>query len=245
MALNPFKDGRQKRKRVREQTGLDVGTVVAVSEENHMVAVVEATDTGDRRTDSNPTNASVAVNTRGDTDLPNVGEVVIMARFKARAPIVLGTYYTDKSQIPTFDVGDKILSNGSETANVTINDSGRIDINSDSDSNVYADGTNISQKVSFNRKNITSSSYTASPWESLWVDTSSAGSDVSIELPPDGDTNDGDRVDIIVEDASNDTDGTANTGQSIIGNNATLTTVGEGLAYEFKKSNSTWVVKYN
>lgn len=99
----------------------------------------------------------------------------------------------------------------------------------------YLDGTK--------RKDVTSQSYTANPWEGLWVDTNSAGGNVTVTLPADSDVQDGERVEVGVEDASHDTDVVANTGQSIIGNNITLSNVGSTLTFEYKSSTSTWMVR--
>lgn len=91
------------------------------------------------------------------------------------------------------------------------------------------------------RTDVASTTYTASAWESLWVDTGSAGAAVTITLPADADVNDGDRVKVAVVDATDDTDVQANTGQSIVGNNRTLSQPGATLTFEWKDSSSTWI----
>lgn len=95
--------------------------------------------------------------------------------------------------------------------------------------------------TSFSRTDVTTTSTTLSPWDSAWVDTASAGGNVTVTLPADGSTSDGDEVRIGIEDATNDTDVAANTGQSILGNNPTLTQAGSATRFEFKSSTSTWM----
>jgi hypothetical protein len=99
MALDPFEDSRQRTNRSERQNGLDVAVVVGTSPENHMVAIREVTSTGDPITGSDPTNAAVVVDEKGDVNLPREGDLVVIARFKSRVPIVLGTYYTQQNQI--------------------------------------------------------------------------------------------------------------------------------------------------
>lgn len=94
-----------------------------------------------------------------------------------------------------------------------------------------------------NRVDVTSQSYTASAQDSAWVDTNAAGGPVTITLPADADVADGQRVEVGIEDASNDTDVAANTGQSVLGTNPTLTQVGDTATYEFKSDTSTWMVR--
>lgn len=95
----------------------------------------------------------------------------------------------------------------------------------------------------FARSDVTSTSVTASAWDSLWVDTGAAGGAVTVTLPADGNTEDGDRVEVGVEDATNNTTVSANTGQSILGSPTTLTTVAETITLEFKASTSTWMIR--
>lgn len=94
----------------------------------------------------------------------------------------------------------------------------------------------------FTRIDVTSQSHTLSPWESSWVDTAAAGGAVTETLPPDSDLSDGDRVRVSVEDGTNNTSVTTNSGQSIIGSPTTLTNAGESIMLEYKASNSTWMV---
>lgn len=100
MSLDPFKDSRDRTRRQEQQNGLDAAVVVGVSVEKHMVAIREVTSTGERVTEGRPTNAAVLVDDRGDIALPSEGDMVLVARFKGRTPIVVGTYYTQQSQIP-------------------------------------------------------------------------------------------------------------------------------------------------
>lgn len=95
----------------------------------------------------------------------------------------------------------------------------------------------------YTRTDVTSTSATASAWDSAWVDTSAAGGAVTVTLPADADVSDADRVEVGVEDASNTTDVSANTGQSIVGANPTLTQAGDTLTYEYKSDTSTWMVR--
>lgn len=93
------------------------------------------------------------------------------------------------------------------------------------------------------RVDVTSTSHTASARESLWVDTGAAGGAVTVTLPADADVADGERVEVGIEDATDDTDVTANSGQSILGSNPTLSQVGDTVTYEFKADSSTWMVR--
>jgi hypothetical protein len=95
----------------------------------------------------------------------------------------------------------------------------------------------------YTRTDVTSTSVTASAWDSAWVDTSAAGAAVTVTLPADADVADGDRVEVGIEDATNDTDVAANTGQSILGANPTLSQVADTLTFEYKSSTSTWMVR--
>lgn len=95
----------------------------------------------------------------------------------------------------------------------------------------------------FTRTDVTSQSVTGSAWDSAWIDTSAAGGAVTYTLPADGDTSDGDRVEVGIEDATNDTTVSANTGQSILGSNPTLTQIGDTVTMEYKSSTSTWMVR--
>lgn len=99
MSLDPFKDSRDRTRRTKRNNGLDVAVVVGTSPENHMVAIREVTSTGDVVTETKPTNAAVVVDQKGDVNLPEEGDLVVVARFKSRVPIVLGTYYTQQKQI--------------------------------------------------------------------------------------------------------------------------------------------------
>lgn len=95
----------------------------------------------------------------------------------------------------------------------------------------------------FARGDVTSTSHTASAWDSLWVDTGAAGGAVTITTPADADVSDGDRIEVGVEIATNDVDVVANTNQQIIGSNPTLTQRGSTVTLEYKASNSTWMVR--
>jgi len=95
----------------------------------------------------------------------------------------------------------------------------------------------------FSRGDVNSQTVTASRWDSLWVDTSAAGGSVTVTLPADGNSDDGDRVEVGVEDGANDTTISPNTGQSIIGAPTTLSNAGETVTLEFKKSTSTWMIR--
>lgn len=95
----------------------------------------------------------------------------------------------------------------------------------------------------FRRVSVTSQSLTATAWDSLWVDTNTAGGTVTITTPQSSNVEDGDRVEVGVEDASNDTNISANTGQSIIGSPTTLTTKGDSVTLEYKSSTSTWMIR--
>lgn len=93
------------------------------------------------------------------------------------------------------------------------------------------------------RGDVATTSYTAAPGESLWVDTNAAGGAVTVTLPADDDTDDGDRVEVGVEDGTNDTTISPNTGQSILGVPTTLQNAGETIMLEYKSSTSTWMIR--
>lgn len=93
------------------------------------------------------------------------------------------------------------------------------------------------------RVDVTSTTVTLSRRASAWVDTAAAGGAVTVTLPADADVADGDRVEVGVEDATNNTDVTANAGQSILGTNPTLSSVGDVVTYEYKSDSSTWMVR--
>lgn len=95
----------------------------------------------------------------------------------------------------------------------------------------------------YTRTDVTSQTVTLSAWDAAWVDTAAAGGAVTATLPADADVSDGDRVEVGVEDASNDTDVAVNAGQSIIGPNPTLTQAGDTVTYEYKSDTSTWMVR--
>jgi len=101
----------------------------------------------------------------------------------------------------------------------------------------------LDKRFRFNRIDVTSQSVTLDVYESAWVDTNAAGGAVTVTLPADGDSEDGDRVEVGIEDASNDTTVSANSGQSIIGTPTTLTSAGETLTLEYKASDSTWMLR--
>lgn len=144
MARNPFKDSKQKDRRDQRRVGLDVGVVTSVSPENHLVGVRPLTKTRGGETETKPTNASIVVDQQGDVNLPSSGDLVVIARFKNRKPILLGTYYTQKDEIPNSNVGDRILSNGPQTANITIKEDGSIHLDSDW-GGVYAGNTHVTE----------------------------------------------------------------------------------------------------
>lgn len=119
MALNPFEDSRQKTRRASRQQGLDVAKVVDVDEAAHMVLIRTMTKTGaEAQTDTSPTPAIVSVDERGDVSLPSVGDTVVVARFKSRNPVVLGTYYTRERDLREYEVGERHI--GSDDGSVFI-----------------------------------------------------------------------------------------------------------------------------
>lgn len=95
--------------------------------------------------------------------------------------------------------------------------------------------------AAYNRTDVSSTSYTAVPWESAWVNTTAAGADVAVTAP--ADVVDADRVEVGVEEATHNATVQPNAGQSIVGANATLTTVGDTLSMEYKNATSTWMVR--
>jgi hypothetical protein len=138
----------------------------------------------------------------------------------------------------------------SDFAGTLLSDDGsdNLQVNESNISHDAIDQTTVSEddhhiRGGFSRVDINTQSVTASRWESLWVDTSAAGGAVTVTLPADGNTTDGDRVEVGVEDATNNTDVAANTGQSIIGSNPTLTQVGDTVTLEYKAGTSTWMVR--
>lgn len=99
MSLDPFKDSRERTRRSERKNGLDVAVVVGRSTDSHMVAIREVTSTGEPVTETKPANAAVTIDQKGDVNLPEEGDLVVIARFKNRTPVVLGTYYTQPKQI--------------------------------------------------------------------------------------------------------------------------------------------------
>lgn len=110
MTGDPFQDARRADDRQRDMRGSDVGIVVAVSSDGHMVAYREVTDVGDRKVDGVPTQASVMVPKQGDFCLPEVGDLVLVTQFRNRTPMVVGTYYSSAEQIPDAAEDDRIVS---------------------------------------------------------------------------------------------------------------------------------------
>lgn len=100
MTADPFQNARQESRRTQRHMGLDIGVVVGVSAANHMVAVREVTDTGERQTASPPTTAAVTTDQQGNVVLPSEGDLVVLARFRNRTPVVLGTFYAQKGEVP-------------------------------------------------------------------------------------------------------------------------------------------------
>ena len=101
MALDPFENARNETAAQEQLRGLDVGVVVDTSPENHMVAVKEVTSTGQPMTETSPTSASVLVSQHGDIALPQKGDLVIVGRMTSDIAVVLGTFYSDKTEIRT------------------------------------------------------------------------------------------------------------------------------------------------
>lgn len=143
MVADPFKDSRDRTARAGQRVGLDVARVVGVDETTHLVAVKPMTDTGDERTSTSQTVAAVTVDKRGDVSLPQVGDTVVMARFKNRKPIVLGAYYTQEGQIPAYDGDDHVFGNASD-GYIRIKESGEININSENGEPVLINGQDVS-----------------------------------------------------------------------------------------------------
>lgn len=107
-----------------------------------------------------------------------------------------------------------------------------------------SDGATTRLAGGFSRVDVASQSVTATPYDSLWVDTDAAGGSVTVTLPPDDGTIDnGDRVEIGVADASDDVSIAANTGQTILGTPTTLSTVGETVTLEYNTDTSTWMIR--
>lgn len=101
----------------------------------------------------------------------------------------------------------------------------------------------IDRNTFWNRTDIGTDTHTLTAWESAWVNTTDASAPfVDVTLPADADVADADRVEVGVEDATNETRINANTGQSIIGQTANITTEG-ARTYEFKSTDSAWMVR--
>jgi len=90
---------------------------------------------------------------------------------------------------------------------------------------------------------VTSLNYTADANDSVWVDTAAAGGAVSVTTPAEADVVDGDRIEVGVEDATNDTTLGPNTSQSFVVSPPTLTTTGDTVTAEYRASDSTWMVR--
>lgn len=111
MALNPFTNAEQSVRRSEERVGLGKATVVAVDDETHMVAIKPATASGSGSdTDTQRTPAAVLVDTNGDAHLPSVGDHVIYANMKNSYPVVIGTNYSRRKNVPSFDGAERVVS---------------------------------------------------------------------------------------------------------------------------------------
>lgn len=131
MPANPFTAAKQKTDRSERQQGLDIAVVTDVFPEDHMVSFREVTAAADPLTEGTPDKASVSVAKSGDAGLPAVGEVVVLARFKNRLPVVLGTYYTEKGDAPTFTDLERIVGVSHLDSRLHIKESGDIVVESD------------------------------------------------------------------------------------------------------------------
>jgi hypothetical protein len=152
--------------------------------------------------------------------------------------------------------------NNAGTNAITINTEGSANINPGGASSVSIDGDGQSRTLQadgtdwfdvqfpisdgtgiWNRTDIGTDTHTLTAWESAWINTTDASASfVDVTLPADADVSDADRVEVGVEDATNETRINANTGQSIIGQTANITTEG-ARTYEFKSTDSAWMVR--
>lgn len=149
----------------------------------------------------------------------------------------------DLTATRTLDVRLDIEDGGSDVAGAYgLNFGTNLSVTDDGDDTVTvtASGGGGSE---WTRVDVTTTSATLSAWDSAWVDTAAAGGAVTVTLPADADVADGDRVEVGVEDATNDTTVSSNTGQSILGSNPTLTQIGDTVTMEYKSSTSTWMVR--
>lgn len=139
MASDPFTNARQGDEQVRNQLGFDIGKVIAVSPENHMVAVEDATHSGGAgETRGTPTSAAVPVGNKGDVTLPSVGDMVMIARFRNNKAVVLSTYYTQQPDIPTAEEGERVVGHPESDSEVRLKPNGDVVINPER--NVVIDG---------------------------------------------------------------------------------------------------------
>lgn len=109
MAQDPFKDSRQRHRRNRGNFSLGIARVVsAPSNAGHQVAIQPVTSSGDGgETETRPSPAGVVVPVKGDISLPAVGDLVVFGRFKNRQNVVLGTIYSQQSDIREYDAAER------------------------------------------------------------------------------------------------------------------------------------------
>jgi len=70
--------------------------------------------------------AIVMANTRGDVQLPDVGDRVLVAYRSDDQPVVLGTLYARTDTVPPYDVGERVVGHPASDAEVRLSPSGTV-----------------------------------------------------------------------------------------------------------------------
>lgn len=112
MVSDPFRNAREESSRVSDKQGIDIGIVVGVDDSGHRVAFREVTETGGIESDTttSPSVASVAVDSKGDYNLPSEGDLVAILRLMNRNPLVISTFYSQQSDVPDADGAERHVS---------------------------------------------------------------------------------------------------------------------------------------
>lgn len=138
---NPFEHSEKRAAQVSESVGLDLARVVGTSPENHAIAAQPITSTGTEQTKSTGENVAVTVPEHGDVAMPSVGDLVVLASFRADTKIVLGTFYDDAGDIPSVVEGERVISHDDSDTTIRLKPNGDVEI--DAENNVIVDGGDV------------------------------------------------------------------------------------------------------
>jgi hypothetical protein len=94
------------------------------------------------RGDDSPARATVMAPTQADVNLPQVGDVVLVANARNVVPVVIGTIYPMDSDIaPAYNGGERVIGHVASESTITLQENGNVEIDAAGDVTVYADGT--------------------------------------------------------------------------------------------------------